>query len=151
MKAQITLTFESSANLASFYAGKFEGELRSHGAKDVDVKLTTPESHKQITLQDLFTIEYDETDDDWFRVIAKSEFDKHRIRLISSRAHLDFHHGGKEESISIIPKETENMNKKFNSMVLESYDKKPEQGYAGFADVYLTIKEVKAEKKVKKK
>jgi hypothetical protein len=150
MKAQITLTFESSANLASIYAGRFEGELRSHGAKDVDVKLTTPEYHKQITLQDLFTIEYDETDNNWFRIVAKSEFEKHRVRFVSSRARIDFQHGGEEESLSIVPRETEEMTKRFNSMTLESYDKKPEQGYAGFADVYLTIREVKAEKDIKK-
>ena len=40
MKRKITLTFECSANLASFYTGKFKETLREHGATNVEATLT---------------------------------------------------------------------------------------------------------------
>lgn len=102
----------------------------------------------KVKLEDLFEIDYDETDPHWFRIIAKPEFAKHKIRIVSQQAQVDFHHVFKgEEEISIRPADHPNFPKKFNSIYLTSYDKKPEQGYFGQGEIYIEIKEVKEAKK----
>lgn len=101
----------------------------------------------KVKLEDLFEIEYDESDPDWYRIRAKPKFAKHHVRLETERAKIDFYHGGNQEDISIVPSRHEDFPKKFNSIYLEAYDKKPEQGYHGHGTIYISIKEVKTEAK----
>jgi len=105
---------------------------------------------KKLKVEDLFEIEYEETDPGWFRLVTKPEFAKHRIRIVSEKMDISIHHAFKQqESISIAPT-IHDSPKKFNSISLDRYEKKSEQAYRGYGEIYITVKEVKQKTTVRK-
>lgn len=102
----------------------------------------------KIKLEDIFEIETSESESNWFRIKVKPQF-KRRLRILTERTLIDIHQCFMgEEDICITPANHNDFPHKFNSIYLEGYEKKNEQGYFGHGEVYIKVKEIK-KKKVK--
>jgi hypothetical protein len=102
----------------------------------------------KVKLKDLFTIEYDETDNTQFILKVKPTFSKRRIRIFTDYGTLDIHHTFKDEEwfgVDAFPLEGNHA----NAITLRRFEQNPHnEGRLGLI-IITKSKENKEDEKVK--